>query len=161
MRPKGNAKELEVRRRIGGKLLREGRGTREVARIVGASPSSVDRWKKAIQKDGLKGLKAKPHPGRRGRLQSQQKERLEQILLDGPLAVGFVTVLWTLSRVAKVIERTFGVKYHPGHVWYILRDMGWSAQKPERQARERDEEAIQRWRKGDWPRIKKSVQKAI
>jgi transposase len=161
MRPKGNAKELEVRRGIAGRLLREGNGVRQVARIVGASPSSVDRWKKAIEKDGLTALKAKPHPGRRPRLQCQQKERLEQILLAGPLAAGFATDLWTLSRVAEVIERTFGVKYHPGHVWYILRALGWTAQKPERRARERDEEAIQRWRKSDWPRIKKSAQKAI
>ncbi len=161
MRPKGNAKELEVRRRIAGRLLRQGKGIRQVGRLVGASPSSVDRWKKAMDKDGLKGLEAKPHPGRRARLHSEQREQLKQILLDGPLAAGFGTDLWTLSRVAEVIERTFGVKYHPGHVWYILRALGWSAQKPERRARERDEEAIQRWRKCDWPRIKKSAQKAI
>lgn len=161
MRPKGNAKELEVRRRIAGKLLRQGKGTREVARIVGASPSSVDRWKKAIEKDGLDGLKAKPHPGRKPRLREEQKQALEQILLEGPFAAGFATDLWTLSRVSKLIERNFGVKYHPGHVWYILRDLGWSAQKPERRARERDDEAIRLWRKREWPRIKKSAQKAM
>ena len=155
MRPKGSAKELEVRRRIGGKLLQEGKGVREVARLVEASPSSVSRWKQALETGGTEALRAKPHPGRRARLRPKQKIRLEQVLLAGSQAAGFATDLWTLERVAQVIERLFGVTYHPGHIWYILRDMGWSCQKPERRARERDEAAIKTWRKHDWPRIKK------
>lgn len=71
--------------------------------------------------------------------------------------MGYPTDLWTCSRVANVIRKRFHVKYHPGHVWYILRDLNWSCQKPERRARERDEAAIARWRKRDWPRIKKEL----
>jgi transposase len=63
--------------------------------------------------------------------------------------------LWTLPRVAEVIARTFGVRYHPAHVWKILHGEGWSCQKPERRARERNEAAIQRWRTERWPHIKK------
>jgi transposase len=155
MRPKGSAKELEVRRQMAGRLLQEGKGVREVARLVKASPSSVSRWNQALREGGLEALRAKPHGGRRARLTAKQKRTLEQVLVEGPLAAGFTTDLWTLARVAQVIERRFGVKYHPGHVWYILRDMGWSCQKPERRARERDEEAITRWRERDWSRIKK------
>jgi transposase len=155
MRPKGSAAELEVRRRIGGELLQEGKGVREVARLVRASPSSVSRWKQSLEEGGMEALRAKRHPGRRARLRPEQKKRLEQVLLAGPRAAGFATDLWTLARVAQVIERLFGVGYHPGHVWYILRDMGWSCQKPERRARERDEAAIAAWRKDDWPRVKK------
>lgn len=156
MRPKGSAQELEVRRQIAGKLLREGKGVREVARLIGASPSSVSRWKQALEEGGTGALKARPHPGRRPRLSPEQKEQLAHVLREGPRAAGFSTDLWTLARVAKVIERRFGVSYHPGHVWYILRDMGWSCQKPERRARERDEDAIARWRRENWPGIKKS-----
>lgn len=156
MRPKGSAKELQVRRQLAGRLLEEGKGVREVARLVQASPSSVSRWKQALEEGGMEALRAKPHGGRRPRLTAQQKQRLEEILLDGPVAAGFATALWTLARVAQVIERQFGVKYHPGHVWYILRDMGWSCQKPERRARERDEAAIARWRAEEWGRVKKS-----
>lgn len=108
-----------------------------------------------MEEGGIEALKAKPHPGPSPRLRPQDKQALEKVLLAGALAAGYPTDLWTLARIAEVIERTFGVKYHPGHVWYILRDMGWSAQKPERRARERDEEAILGWRKHDWPRIKK------
>ena len=116
MRPKGSAEALEVRRRIAGKLLQEGMGIREVARLVGASSSSVCRWNKALQQGGMEALKAKPHPGRPPRLTPEQKQELEEILLKGPQASGFPTDLWTLPRVAKVIERNFGVKYHPGQV---------------------------------------------
>jgi transposase len=155
MRPKGSAKELETRRLLAGKLLQEGKGVREVGRLVGAAPSSVSRWKQELDEGGLEGLKAKPHPGRPARVSTEQKKQLEQVLLKGSLAAGFATDLWTLARVAKVIEREFGVRYHPGHVWYILRDMGWSCQKPERRARERNEAAIEQWRIEDWPEAKK------
>ncbi len=155
MRPKGSAEALEMRRRIAAKLLQEGKGIREVARLVGASPSAVHGWKQALAEGGPDGLKPKPHPGRPAELNAEQRAELEQLLLKGPLAAGFPTDLWTLARVAKVIEGHFGVKHHPGHVWRILRDMDWRPQKPERRARERDEEAIAAWRKEDWPRIQK------
>jgi transposase len=155
MRPKGSAEALEVRRLMAGRLLMEDKGVREVSRLTGTASSSVSRWKKDLEQGGLEALKAKPHPGRTPRLRSQQKQELEAILLKGAGAEGFPTDLWTLARVAEVIERRFGVKYHPGHVWYILRDMGWSCQKPERRARERDEEAIREWREKRWGRAKK------
>ena len=155
MRPKGSAAELEVRRRIAGRMLQQGKGVREVARLVKASPSSVSRWKKELEKGGEEALAAKKHPGRPPRLKERQKKELEPILLKGAEAAGYATDLWTLARVTEVIEREFGVKYHPGHVWYILRGMGWTCQKPERRARERDEAAIAQWRKEKWPEIKK------
>lgn len=62
---------------------------------------------------------------------------MKAILLKGAKAAGFATDLWTLERVAQVIARELGVTYHPGHVWYILRGMGWSAQKPERRRSDR------------------------
>lgn len=140
---------------IAGKLLLKGKGVREVARLVDASPSSVSRWKQQLEQRGLEGLQAKPHPGRTPRLTSEHKQQLEEILLRGAPAAGFPTDLWTLARVTEVIGREFGVRYHPGHVWYILRDMGWSCQKPEGRARERDEAAISRWRKEAWPWVEK------
>ena len=145
MRPKGSARELEVRRQIGARLLQEGKGVCEVARLVEASPSSVSRWKQALEEGGMEALKSKPNRGRRARLTPEQKKSLEQVLLEGPRAAGFATDLWTLARVAQAIEQVFGVRYHPGHVWYILRVMGWSCQKPGRRARGRDEAAIEGW----------------
>lgn len=156
MRPKGTPKELEARRMLAGRLVKEGFATGEVARIVGATPTTVCRWKKAMRTGGTQALKAKRHPGPRPRLTGRQKLRLKRILVAGPLKAGFATDLWTCGRVAQVIQQRFGVEYHPDHVWRILTGMGLSCQKPERRARERDDLAIKRWRGRDWPRIKKS-----
>ena len=133
----------------------ENRKIGEVANIVGASKCSVGRWKRAVAKGGLKALRAKPHPGRPPRLKAKQKRQLLKILLAGPLRAGYRTDLWTCPRVAEVIAKKFHVKYHPAHVWKILRGFGWTPQKPEQRARERDEKAIRRWREENWPRIKK------
>ena len=147
--------EREVRRRIAGQHLLEGKSISEVARIVKASKSSVKKWKDTLDQGGLDALKAKPHPGRAPRLSAAQKRRLVSVLLRGAPAAGYRTDLWTSRRVANVIERKFGVRYHPGHVWKILRGLNWTCQKPEQRARERDEVAIERWRRKKWPRIKK------
>ena len=157
MRPKGSAAQLEARRRRAAALLRKGLGVREVARKVDASPSSVSRWKEAVEGGGSQALAAKAQPGRPARLSAQQKEHLLELLLQGPQAHGHANQLWTLARVAQLIETNFDISYHPAHVWKILRACGWSAQKPERLARERDEEQIQRWRRRRWPHIKKGA----
>ena len=136
-------------------LLDGGMKPAAVARAVGTSRASVTRWRQAVEAGGRHALKAKPHPGGRSRLTVGQRRRLIRLLLRGPRKHGYGTELWTLARVAEVIARTFGVQYHPSAVWHLLRAMDWSCQKPERRARERDEGAIARWRREDWPRIKK------
>ena len=155
MRPHGSPKVLEERRRRAMSLLDEGLGVREVARQMKCSPASVSRWKSEVRVRGPDGLRAKPAPGRPRLLSTRQRTRLLKLMLKGAAAYGYSTDLWTLPRVAEVIERTFGVRYHPAHVWKILRGEGWSCQKPERRARERDEDTIQKWRQERWPHIKK------
>ena len=104
----------------------------------------------------MEGLAAKPHPGPRPRLSDEEKEKLVELLVKGPQAHGYRSDLWTLPRVAEVIEKNFGVRYHPAHVWRILHALGWSCQKPTRRAREGNDEEIERWRKEKWPHIKKT-----
>jgi transposase len=155
MRPKGSSAELERRRRRAVALLDQGMKAAQVAKAVGVSRASVSRWKDCYQEGGEQALAAQPHPGRRPRLTARQRDRLARLLLHGPGALGYPTELWTLRRVAEVVQHNFGVHYHPGYVWYLLRSMNWTCQKPESRARERDEEAIARWRAVDWPNIKK------
>lgn len=155
MRTKGTAAELEVRRQIAARLFTEDFTLADMARCVGASISSIKRWKLAWQRGGVAALVAKPQPRPRCRLSDAQKAQLVEILLRGPLAAGYFSDLWTCARVAQVIQREFGVTYHADHVGRILHDLGFTPQKPQRRARERDEAAIERWRRVDWPRIKK------
>jgi len=159
MRTKGSAAELEQQRRQAVALLNQGWAGAQVARTLNVSQAAVTRWKQAYQESGTVGLAAKPHPGGQPRLTAVQRQRLSDLLLQGPREHGYRTELWTLERVAEVIAQRFGVQYHPCHVWRVLHGLGWSCQKPERRARERNEEAVARWRREDWPRLKKRPKK--
>src|SRR6266403_2482031 len=90
------------------------------------------------------------------RLDAAQLAGVERALRNGPRAHGFSTDLWTLPRVADVIERLTRVRHHPGHVWRLLRRLGWSLQRPTRRARERDEQAIRTWKTRRWLQLKKT-----
>ncbi len=159
MRPKGSSAKLEQRRRDAVALLKQGLKPAAVAKALKASLVSVGRWRKAADFGGARALAARPVPGRPLKLGQDDRGRIAELLLEGPTRHGFGTELWTLARVAHVIERHFGVRYHPSQVWRILRALGWSCQKPQTRARERNEEAIARWRRVDWPRIKKRGEK--
>lgn len=156
MRPNGSAAELERRRRRAIEMLERGFFSSEVADRVGADSSSVRRWRQAHRRKGDRGLDCTPHPGRPCLLTTSQKTRLRKRLLKGAKANGFSTDLWTCPRIAEVIERHYGVRYHVDHIPRLLGGLGWSCQKPPRRAIERDEEAIVRWVQRDWARIKKS-----
>ncbi len=155
MRPTGSAAQLEARRLRAVDLLRDGKSNTEVARLVGVSLSSVKRWKRAAAEGGSEALAAKPNRGRPPRLTPEQKQELAQIVRAGPLAAGFRTNLWTCRRVAEVIRQRFGVEYHRDHVGRVLHALGFTQQKPQRRATQRDEAAIEHWRRHDWERIKK------
>jgi transposase len=81
---------------------------------------------------------------------------LVALLLKGARAYGFPNELWTLKRIAAVIQVEFGVRFHPSHVWKILRNRGWSCQVPERRPIQRDERASAHGQRDKWPAIKKS-----
>jgi transposase len=130
---------------------------RTVAERVGSVPSSVVRWTQAFERDGDHGLDSKPQAGGISRLTKREKERLRAYLLKGPRSFGWTTELWTLSRVARVIQDKFGVRYHVSHVHRLLRALGFTAQKPARLARERNDQAVAEFRKKRWPAVKKSA----
>jgi len=156
MRPIGSPASLEKRRRRAVELSKEGKGIREVARQVRASPGAVHRWIQDWKRSGDAALVAKPAPGRPRKLTPKQREKLLRLLLAGALAWGFPNEMWTLKRIATVIRKEFGVRYHPSHLWRVLQTCGWSCQVPERRAIQRDEEAIAHWKRYKWPAIKKS-----
>jgi transposase len=155
MRPCGSQAELEKRRRRAIGLLADGYSVTEVARRVGSSHSSVILWRDTHRRLGAGGLTAKPVPGRPPRLRPAQVKRLPRMLVRGALAWGYATDLWTTNRIAEVVQRAFGVRFHRAQVGRLLHRLGWSCQKPERRALERDEAAIAHWRRNRWVAIKK------
>lgn len=156
MRPYGNPKQLERRRQHAIQLLKKTKNMLAVSKRIGCSVSSVFRWWLAYQKGGDKALAPKPVPGRPPKLSMGQKNKLVSLLLRGALYFGYPTDLWTTRRVADLIERQFHIHYHPNHIWRVLISLGWSCQKPERRALERNEKAIRHWKRYKWPHIKKS-----
>src|SRR5437764_4981586 len=128
MRPVGTTAELERRRRRSVALVDAGESPSVVARILGVTPSSLRRWRRlARQPDGLV---AKPAPGPKPRLTTEQLAGLEALLNEGAVAHGWPNHLWTCKRVAVMIQRHFGVRYHPSHVYRLLvRRLHWTSQK--------------------------------
>jgi transposase len=155
MRPLGNPEVLQQRREHSIKLLLQGHAPVEVARIVGVDRRSVRRWHAAYRKKGSKGIAATHNTGRPPRLDATARNQLEQALLAGAHAAGFPNDLWTCPRVAHLIKSKFSISYHVDHIGRLLGSLGWSPQKPERRARERNEKAIKTWLRKQWPRTKK------
>jgi transposase len=114
------------------------------------------RWRDAFLAGGKEALEPKPVPGRPNRLTEEQRALLIQYLLQGSLAHGYQTDLWTTQRIADLIKKKFKIQYHPDHIGRLLHAQGWSCQKPERRALQRKEARIQGWRRRTWPTVKKT-----
>ena len=155
-RPRGSADLLEDRRKRALALLDRGYSLNEVGRRIGCAAVSVMRWRDARRRGGAPALKVRFSPGRPWKLEKAARQRLVRLLLRGATAHGWRTNLWTTARIAELVRREFGVEYHRDHIGRLLHRLGWSVQKPERRALERDEPAIERWKQTDWPRIKKT-----
>lgn len=150
--------QRERRRRAAARLLKKGLSEAEVARRVGVHRQSVNRWARQLAEGGLAALKRAPRTGRPPQLTATDLRRIEAGLKRGPAALGYRTSLWSAWRVADLIARECGVKYSSVHAWRILRQLGWTPQRPVGRALERNEVAIERWKRERWPALKKTPQ---
>jgi putative transposase len=147
---------MEQRRFEAARLLKQGVWPAEVARRLGVSRQSVHRWQQSLTQHGRRGLRQVGRAGRPPKLTPTDVQWLKRALTAGPEAHGHAMGLWTLKRVAQLIETQFGVRYSQPRVWQILRKLGWSCQRPTGQARQRDEAAIRDWKRTQWPTLKKT-----
>lgn len=154
-----DAAALEQRRQRAARLFRKGIHDAEIARRLAVTRTAVHKWHITWKRGGLKGLRSHGHPGPQSQLTPKKIVAVRRALLKGPLIAGYATDCWTLERIQKLIYTVANVSYHPGHVWKILGALGWTCQKPETRAKERDERAIKRWREETWPTIQKKGQK--
>ena len=155
MKARSKLDEAAKRRVRAARLLQAGHKPAKVAKIVGAPRQTVYRWKGVLEAEGIDALRDMSKGGRPAFLGAGELVRLQIALMEGPTAHGFGTPLWTIKRVRVFIERQFGVRYSDVHVWRLLGQMGFSSQKPERRALERNETAIEDWKKRVWPGLKK------
>jgi transposase len=150
---------LERRRFQAVKLFVKDLNNSEIGRRLKVSNQTVSRWRKEYHEGGNIALRSAGRAGRLPSLNEADKARLVELLLQGPERLGYETPLWTCPRVADLIEQNFGVDYHPGHVWRILRELNWSVQQPVGRALERNEARIDDWKHKRWPEIKKKLKK--
>jgi putative transposase len=147
---------MEERRLEAARLLRQGLLSQaEIARQLGVSRASVSRWAATLAQEGLCGLQARPIPGQLPRLDEKAWTRLGRLLDRGAMAASFAPERWTLERIAALIEREFGVHYHPRYLERPLKAHGFSVQRPATRAKERDELVIAVWPKREWVALKK------
>ncbi|MDH6108977.1 transposase [Kitasatospora sp. MAP12-15] len=130
-----------------------GEKNRAIAALLRVSERSVERWRRQWREEDLAGVASKGSPGR-PRLSDIQIARLERELERGPLAHGWTDQRWTLARVKTMIGRLFHVSYTVEGTWRLLRRHGWSWQKPARRAIERDDSAVELWKREVWPRVR-------
>ncbi len=145
----------EERRKRAWNLKEQGWQQKDIAVALGVSEGAVSQWLKRGRAGGIEALKAHPSKGMTPRLGADQKAQIPALLAKGAEAFGFRGDVWTASRVAEVIYRIFGVRYHRDHVGRLLREAGWSRQQPIERATQRDEAAIKDWYKQRWPALKK------
>jgi transposase len=148
---------LQARRLRAAELFALGVRQAEIARRLGVSRQAVSVWHARWKAGGTQALGSRGPTGPTPKVSDIQLGQVEQALLQGAGANGFVGELWTLDRIAIVIQRLTGVRHHPAHVWAVLHHrLGWSVQRPVRRAAERDQAAIDPWVKETWPRIKQT-----
>ena len=157
MRLRGSAELLEDRRRRALKLLDEGLSLNETGRRIGCAASSVMHWRDMRRRGGRKALRVRSSPGRPPKLPLRACLFLLKVLLEGAMANGYPTQLWTTARIGEVIRRKFRVQYHRDHVGRLMHRLGWSHQKPQKRALERNEREVRRFVREDWPRVKKTL----
>lgn len=157
--PKKLTREQQAERRAEAvRLLEAGEMKQvEIARYLGVTEAAVSKWKRQLAQEGPQALQLRKSTGRPPKLAKAAKQALVKKLEEGAVAAGFPTEQWTQARVKKVIEREFGVRYHQNYISRLLDDLGWSVQKPDSRAIERDEDLIRAWLSRDWPRIKKGA----
>ena len=155
MRPVGSASVLEERRKDAVRRMRAGERPIDVARDLGVSPQAVHNWKRAAADGGLRALNSVPQHVPTCRMSGSQKRNLRTILRRGAMTQGFPTDLWTCDRIAEVIRKEFGIRYHSAHLGRLLRAMGYTPQKPKTEARERDPKAAEHFRNVTWRLVKK------
>ena len=136
-------------------LNSKGRTSGELAHLLAAPRSRVSEWLACYQAFGVPGLLEGHRSGRPSELTSAQRKQLDDILESGPVAYGLDTGIWTSPLIAWVIEKEFGIHYHPGHVRKLLHRLGFSVQRPRRVLARANADQQDRWQRYTYPSLKK------
>ena len=127
----------------------------EVAAFLGVTSRTVNAWMKRFRGAGPTALAPKPTPGRPRKLTPRQEKAVLSWVAKSPTDFGYPDELWTSRRLAALIQKRLGVTFNANYLVEWLSRRKQSAQKPAKRALERDEAAIARWVREEWPRLQK------
>lgn len=157
LKVKRDRSEMELRRQRGFSMLAEGKSQSEIAREIGVTQQAVSKWASLYRSGGKKALASKGKPGRKSGLTTAEAKSVEAALLKGAMKNGYRNDLWTLRRIAAVIAKVTGrPALSTTRTWGLLREMGWSCQRPAKQARQQNAEAVAEFREKTWTSVKKT-----
>jgi len=143
--------ELEARRRKAARYFEKGKTRYWVSEHFKVSRPASSEWYMRWKEDTLEAQK----PGKKDKLSEEQKKDLSKMILKNPTAYGYQTQLWTLDRITSCVKKELEVSYRPRSISHMLHMLGFSCQKPERRAKERNEKKITEWKKQTWPTLLK------
>ena len=167
MKNRPDARKLDIAtqthlRRTVVQAVRGGMSQTEASKVYGASLRAVSKWMALDRTGGLRALKQKVR-GRRageGRLQPAQSARIRQLIIDSlPDQLKLPFYLWTRAAVVSLIEREYGISVSLTTVGRYLAGWGMSPQKPVRRAYERNDAAIARWLRTEYPAIARDAKR--
>lgn len=155
---KRDRKALEKRRLTAGKLFHRGESQAKVAAKLHVTTAAACKWYAKWKADKEKGLLSKGPTGADPILNTKKRQILKKAILSGPSHAGYDTDFWTLERIRALVKKKLKVNLGTTSVWRAVIGLGFSVQKPERRARERNEKAITDWKQKKFPKLKKMGQ---
>ena len=148
--------QYEVLRRRCVALQQQGWKQVAIAQALGLTQGWVSRTLTKYRQQGQDGLAWQKQPGATPRLTNEQLIQLVAELNKGAEYHGFPGHIWTRPRVNEVIKKLFGVSYDPSQVGRLLKKVEWTRQKPQRKARQQNQQRVEQWRDERLPELKKS-----
>ncbi len=110
--------------------IMEGRQTQDVADFLKYERHAITDWVRRVNEEGLAGLADRPGRGRPARLTDDQRTSLREHLTQSPRSHGFDTNLWSGPVLRQHIARTFGVTYGLTRLYGLLKELGFTLQRP-------------------------------
>ena len=149
------SQKLEKRRLKAGILFKQGYSQAKVARTLRVTRAAVHYWRQDYVKQGMRGLKSKGPVGFSSKLTKKDKNLFRKAILKGPLFYGYETDLWTIPRLKAILKKVTRVSFGNVWVWNIVRNLGFTPQKPQVKAVQRNDKKIKEWKDKTLPGLKK------
>lgn len=136
------------------KLRKNGWKVKAIAEAFGVNRRAVTRWLAQYKSRGKKALLSKKADGPSFKLTVEEMSDLLVLFKDDATHYGFETPLWTCKRVQQIIQKRMGKKLHTTNIMRWLKRWNFTNQKPQRKASQRDEKAVKKWLREEWPKIR-------